>query len=319
MDNRSYRHEYIEQYVRDERFTEKTIVTKINFWKRIEKAEKEIGKSLEEGYTKKDYINLFSKLKLATPHSLNPRKTTIRHYVEWLQTQGVLGDDPLSALDSVSYRDLDIGEYYDEGYFKDFGSLHDQIESALIATEVVDDRRYGTEITAIYLAWCGVTAEEAIDIKKEDVHEDYISVSGRIVRPIPAIMSYINEYKEETEYNVMLPQGIGTYKYVWSEYLLRSTRRDHIQVAKHLRALLLMFSNKAGASKTLFPYNKIYWSGIYHRAYLYECANGPLKPGDMKALGDIFGEKYTYVQDANKRLYAYQQYRDYFFPSAKQS
>ena len=319
MDNRSYRHQYIEEYVQDERFTEQTIVTNINFWKRVEKTENVIGKHLEDGYAREEYISLFNKLKLTTPQSMTPRKTTIRNYIQWLCEQGVLDEEPLKALDSVTYHDINADDYYENGFFKDFGDLKDKIESALIATEVIDDRRYGTEVTAILLAWCGITAEEAITIRKEDVHEDYISTKNGELRPVSYIMSFLNDYKDQTDYQVMLPQGVATYKYVWSDFLLRTSRQDRIRSGRNLRILLNNFSKQAEAQSNPFSYNKIYWSGVYHRAYLYECANGPIKPGNVETIQKIFGETYSYVQDANKRLYAYQRYKEYFFPSAKQS
>lgn len=50
MDNSSYRRQFIESYVSDYRFTELSIRTFEDIWKRIEKAEKALEKTLEDGY-----------------------------------------------------------------------------------------------------------------------------------------------------------------------------------------------------------------------------------------------------------------------------
>lgn len=56
MDNSSYRSQYIQSG--NENFSEQSVSVYDAFWKRLEKAERSIGKSLEDGYTTEEYAIL---------------------------------------------------------------------------------------------------------------------------------------------------------------------------------------------------------------------------------------------------------------------
>lgn len=205
--------------------------------------------------------------------------------------------------------------YTTEKYFKDFHSLQQSIEDTLWAAERIDDRIFSTQITAIYLAWCGYTAEEAVSIKKDEVFEDHIDSSGHKCFPNDKIMEYIKDYRDATEYESQ-GRGVITLKYVYSDLLLRTCRADSVDT-KTLRIMLRGFGKSSGEEVNLFTYDKIYWSGIFNRAYIYELENGEIKPGDVETMETIFQQKYPSVAVANKRLRDYQKFKEHFFPEAK--
>lgn len=314
MDNSSYRRQFIESYVSDNRFTELSIRTFEDIWKRIGKAEEALEKSLEDGYSKEDYINLLERLNVATIPVLTVMKSKILQYVEYINTAGLIPDDCVKALKAVTIKDLKVAGYYDSRYFKDFPSLQDAIDSTLIAAERVDDAIFGTAITAIYLAWCGLTIEEAMQVKKSDVLDDCIVTAGKTIRPITQIMEYIKDYRDATEYK-SLGRAIITLKYVPSEWLLRNTRCDRFDQGQRLRISINQFGNSSEESKNLFNYDKIYWSGVYSRAYIYERTYGVIQANDVTKIEEIFGEKYPTVALANRRLYDYHLFREHFFPT----
>jgi len=84
-----------------------------------------------------------------------------------------------------------------------------------------------------------------------------------------------------------------------------------------LRIMLRGFGKSSGEEVNLFTYDKIYWSGIFNRAYIYELENGEIKPGDVETMETIFQQKYPSVAVANKRLRDYQKFKEHFFPEAK--
>ena len=58
MDNSSYRSQYIASDTA--KVSERSANAVSAFWKRVSKAEGEIGKNLEDGYSKAEYIELIS-------------------------------------------------------------------------------------------------------------------------------------------------------------------------------------------------------------------------------------------------------------------
>ena len=116
---------------------------------------------------------------------------------------------------------------YDTRYFKDFSSLQQSISDTLWVAERIDDRIFSTQITAIYLAWCGFSAEEAVAMKKAEVLDDCIEFQGRRCFPNKTIMDYIKEYRDSTSYESQ-GRGVITLKYVYSDFLLRTCRADRV-------------------------------------------------------------------------------------------
>ncbi len=312
MDNNSYRHQFIEEYASDS-FSEMSFRTLESMWKRIERAEKALGKRLEDGYTKEEYIHLFGKLNVATTQVLIVMKSKIMQYIRFLQQEGVVTDQCAADLKSINVSDLNVADCYDRRYFKDFASLQSAIDSTLVAAERVDDAIFGTAITALYLAWCGLSIEQAIEVKKADVQDDCIITAGKTIKPIPQIMDYIQEYRDAVGYQ-SLSKALINLKYVPSEWLLRTTRRGKLDVSNHLRILINQFGNSSEQSKNLFNYDKVYWSGIYMRAYSYECANGQIEANDISKIEQVFEETYPNTALANRRLYDYHLFRDHFYP-----
>lgn len=312
MDNSSYRSQYIQAGLDDSEYSEASAAAVISVWNRIARAEEQIGKSIENGYTKDDYIKLFNALNITSPYTLKPTKSRLKKYLEWLIENGTDCRDTLDALVSVSYKDLVAKNIYEEKYFKDFGSLQSAIEETLYIADKVDDNVFALQISAIYMAWCGLTAEEALSLLKSDVGENDIRVGDRVVSPVPTIMRYLQEYRDATEYESK-GRGILTLKYVPSKYLFRTARSAHLDSTKTLRIMINTFTNSSDGLHT-FNYNKVYWSGIFHCAYLYECANGELRDGDIETLGKLFNESYQFVSVANDRLREYRSFKSFFFP-----
>lgn len=88
MDNSSYRSQYIASDTA--KVSEQSANAVIAFWRRVAKAEGEIGKSLEDGYSRAEYIELISKLNITSPNVLLPTKSRIGKYLKWLREKGVL-------------------------------------------------------------------------------------------------------------------------------------------------------------------------------------------------------------------------------------
>ena len=307
MDNSSYRSQYIQSG--NENISEQSIAVYDAFWKRLQKSEDAVGKPMEDGYTTEEYVKLIDGMNVSNISAFLTYKSKINRYLKWLNGNGLLDQEFVDNLRLVKYDMVPSYHVYDTKYFKDFHSLQQSIEDTLWAAERIDDRIFSTQITAIYLAWCGYTAEEAVSIKKDEVFEDHIDSSGHKCFPNDKIMEYIKDYRDATEYESQ-GRGVITLKYVYSDLLLRTCRADSVDT-KTLRIMLRGFGKSSGEEVNLFTYDKIYWSGIFNRAYIYELENGEIKPGDVETMETIF------VAVANKRLRDYQKFKEHFFPEAK--
>lgn len=314
MDNSSYRDLYISQHLEQRRLSEISAQRIVSFWKRVNRFEVNYKKSIDDGYTKEDYIQLLSSLNIRNISGLLPLKSYIRKYVERLIEDGRLAPDFLDEIIKVSYDDLDAARLFELKFFKDFDSLQDAIETTLVVADKVDERIFSTQIAAIYMAWCGLKLEEALMLKKEDVKEDSIQVGDREIHPNPTIMKFMQDYRDEVEYQ-SAAKGIITLKYVPSDWLFRSVRSDHVDSPKTMRIFIRNFGKSSGSEENIFNYDKVYLSGIYHRAYLYECANGTIKKNDVKTISNVFHENYPTTSLANNRLQGYRKFVQYFFPS----
>lgn len=315
MDNSSYRNLYIEQLAEREGFTEKSAQAFQGLWNRIQRFEKSIGKTLEDGFMKEDYIKLFSYLNIMNVPTFLSTKSRIRKYLERLEEDGMVSQDTVAALVPVKYDDIDTSHIFELNYFKDFQSLQDTIVETLVAADKVDDSIYATQIAAIYMAWCGLQLEEALSLMKSDVKDDCIVCNDKKILPNSTIMEYMKDYRDATEYE-SAARTIIKLKYIPSEYLFRTARSAHVDTPRVMRIFIRNFGKSAGDENgNMFHYDKVYWSGQYHRAYLYESENGLIQHGDIETISRVFNEKYDSVSLANKRLQAYNKYKQYFFPS----
>lgn len=259
MDNSSYRSQYIQSG--NENISEQSIAVYDAFWKRLQKSEDAVGKPMEDGYTTEEYVKLIDGMNVSNISAFLTYKSKINRYLKWLNGNGLLDQEFVDNLRLVKYDMVPSYHVYDTKYFKDFHSLQQSIEDTLWAAERIDDRIFSTQITAIYLAWCGYTAEEAVSIKKDEVFEDHIDSSGHKCFPNDKIMEYIKDYRDATEYESQ-GRGVITLKYVYSDLLLRTCRSDSVDT-KTLRIMLRGFGKSSGEEVNLFTYDKIYWSGIF--------------------------------------------------------
>lgn len=313
MDNSSYRDLYISQYIESRSLSDQSESNFINFWRRVSLFEASYKKRIEDGYSKDDFLRLLNALNSASITCFRPHKSIIRKYIEFLIDKGVLTEESVDILSSITYDDIDSSRLFELKFFKDFSSLQNTIDTTLTDADKVDDRIFATQITAIYMAWCGLTIKEALALKKADVEDDCIHVGNRIIYPNPTIMKYVKEYRDATEYH-SAAKGIITLKYVPSEWLFRTARSEHIDTPKTMRIFIYNFG-KGDSEVNMFNYDKVYWSGVYHRAYMYELENGLIASSDLPTINKIFGENLQTSSQASIRLRSYRKFVQYFFPS----
>ena len=278
-----------------------------NLWTRIEKAERQIGESLEDGYSREKFIKLLSLLKPGAETTFRTQKSVIQKYIN-----RIFGKND-AVLESIKYSDLDASVIYEAGFFRDFPALRASVKEAL-NNSVQDESVYFPVVSGFYLAWIGLTKEEAITLKIEDMQGDCIKIAGRNIYPNAEIMKYLRDYAAADEILIIDSNKERRRALVPSVYLLRTITKDRIskEILKHK---IWEFNRSCGSD---FEYNKIYWSGIYNRAYIYEMQNGKLDEENIDLLSGIFQEDYAAARVPKNavelRLGSYRKFRDYFYP-----
>ncbi|MCD8016796.1 MAG: hypothetical protein LUE97_03130 [Oscillospiraceae bacterium] len=325
MDNRTYRENFIRNNFQAE--TDDYVLIS-NFFKRVTAYEKQYGKTLEEGYTKDEYLRLINSLGTVALSTFRNTKVRLRKYVEQLNNDEIISSEAVSALEEISYDMIEFGTAFSNRFFKDFGDLQWELDMVLRAADKIDDRVFYSAFSAIYLAWCGLTSQETLNLKREDIGVNYINVGNRTIIPNATIMAYLNEYKNATVYYVQTRSEIAFW-YKESPWLMRTYKSERVS----RNSLTTMISNLSTYNEVEtrkfnedtqeyetevvrrnrgFTYDKVYWSGVFYRAYIYEGQNGKVSAADKETLAMLFPQ--SRGRKAADSFKLYQEYKKYFYP-----
>ncbi len=325
MDNRTYRENFIRNNFQAE--TDDYVLIS-NFFKRVTAYEEQYGKTLEEGYTKDEYLRLINSLGTVALSTFRNTKARLRKYIEQLNSDGIISAEAVSALEEISYDMIEFGTAFSNRFFKDFGDLQWELDMVLQAADKIDNAIFFPAFSAVYLAWCGLTLQETLDMKREDIGTNYINVGNRTIIPNATIMAYLNEYKNAANYYVQAKAEIELW-YKESPWLMRTYKSEHISrsslstIISHLSAYDEVKTRKFNEdtqkyeTETVrrnrgFTYDKVYWSGAFYRAYIYEGQNGKVSAADKETLAILFPK--SRGRKAADSFKLYQEYKNYFYP-----
>lgn len=313
MDNSSYRSQYMKLLSSGE-ITDQSKDVLLAFWKRVQKTEQEIGKELEAGYSEEEYRTLLEKMNVTNVSVMRIYKSRIKGYIDYLCEQGVLTEQNVLDLIAINYGSINSARVLDLRYYPTLSALQEDIDDCIDHAQRIDENVFAMQISALYLAWYGVRLEELLQIRKSDVHEDSITVGNREIYPTTAVMAYIKDYRDAEGYHSQARQIIYL-KYKPSELLFRTPRASEITSIVMLLTSIHVFTKSGGKEKRSLTYDKVYWSGIFHRAYQYELENGAIPMNNLEVRERIFQEHYDSMSEANRRLTEYRQYKEHFFPT----
>ena len=317
MDNSSYRDQYM-KLLTSGNLAEQSLNVLYAFWKRVAAAESEIGKTIEDGYSESDYTALLEKLNVTNVNVMRTYKSRIKSYLEWLCKNGVIGEERILVLKQINYGAIDNARVLDDRYFPTLSALQEYIDDCVDSAQRLDDNVFAMQISALYLVWYGVSIDELMRIKKSDVHQDRIDVGNRVIIPAPSVMDYIIDYRFSNGYSSQANQIIFL-KYAPSGLLFRTAKSPCITSTTALHTAIRTLAKYGEKSARSLTYEKVYWSGIFNRAYQYELSNGPIPQNNVEIKEQIFNESYESDSIANRRLAEYRQFQEHFFPSQHKS
>lgn len=264
-------------------------------WKYVLAFEKRTGLSLDDGFTREQYISLFNSMKIRHVNLfMTSYKTDLMSYVRYLITNSVLPKDQEAILASVTVDDLSIISEESEDvvhYYKNIAMLRGKIEDTIEnGSNDTDKTLYDLPAVMLYFAWYGLTEEQIINFRKDAVLEDGIMVDGTKIEIPFEIMQMVKRLRDTEGYE-QKAKGVIFHKYVESEYLIRTERKGKITL-DNLKTFLYRF-NKICDRRYSLSYDVVHQSGIFYRAYMLECESTSFNLEDPAFASKVFCEEFS--------------------------
>jgi len=257
-------------------------------WKKILAFEEKTGLSLDNGFTREEYVSMFNSMKIRRTILLVDYKGCAMAYVRYLIANKVLPPEQEGILASVTTDDLVISK---DGsgvqYYKDLGMLRSAIQDSVRSSECYDETMFDPAVASLYLAWYGLSQEEIIEYPKTNVLDDGIIIHGEKLQVPFDILQVFRRLRDADGY-YQQARGVIFRKYVYSKYLIRSDRNAQLTVLL-LRPLLSRLNAVCGKVYSLC-HNVVYDSGIFNRAYRLECEGFQLDLENPEVASEVFCE-----------------------------
>ena len=266
-------------------------------------------------FSRDQLLQIIESLNGNVGNSFAVNKRFIFHYMVWYQRTYPEESVNLPAVRSIFPEDLAHDSILATSYFKSFDELDYHVAQTIRMADRPDEMEYATHIVAIYLAWFGVKQANVCDICIKDVSTTQnliaIPACSKTIELPDTIMDYIRRYAASDGYDTQAKVLIHkTYKD--KVHLLRTYRSDRLDVT-NLRSMLTRFSELNQGSYKKFNYDKIYWSGIFSRAYHYELDHVPITKHDVPLLERLFDKPLTSPSQVQSLLKRYRKYTSYYF------
>lgn len=241
--------------------------------RKVKEVEENTKKQLED-FTRDDLIYILQEVNYSAP-SFKNAKMGLKQYIE----TEVGEDSPLiNSLKSIKVTDVDQTTNLGKKYFGDFHSLSEEFEiSKSLSMDADLEDAFDIQKACMWLAWAGVTIEDACNLLKEDILDEENTIQLPNLKKIQApleLIQFLREFKQSGYYSCRTSRGtIKSYPYKKSSYLLRTNKSAQLQ-SSHIRVLLSNFNTKCYVDSNKFTYFNIYNSGIFYRAYEKELEYG---------------------------------------------
>ena len=298
--------------------TDDIIISMVRLFNQFGKYEEQVsdrGKDLFDMNTS-DFIKFFEYFHW-NGNSVLQKKSFIKSYLTWGYNNSLIGIQSIRELEEVKNDNVSKNSVFGN-YFKTFTDLQKTLELILLrknaSYNAENEIKLMTVKLAVYLAWFGIKLRDICEIKKDQVNEKHSQIyieSENIYINIPAdVMQEIIKYRDINDYKVEEETGQALKE---SDMLMISIRNTKL-TSTYISTLISKMLNNEENDYKQFSYQKIYWSGIYSRAHIYEQEHGRFKAGDTVVLRKVFGESYNNVSRASMRLSDYRDYCKYFYP-----
>lgn len=253
--------------------------------KKVAEFEESTGQSLEDGFTREQYVALFNSMKIRRTYNLFHFKSLLTKYVQYLIADGSLASEQFDILDSITPDDLSVVYY-----FKNINMLYEAVKDTIATSECYDPATFDPSAVAIFLSWYGLTKEEIADYRKEDVLDDGILIKGEKITPPFPVLQFFTAMRDAEGYYQQAKRRIF-HSYPYSDYLIRTRFKDHVKPIDVVN--LVARANKVMDGEYSLELNMIRQSGIFFRAYQLECDSVKFDLSDPVFASKVFCEDFT--------------------------
>lgn len=279
-------------------------------WKKVLAYEEQTGKSLDNGFTKEQYISMFNSMRIRHTSIFFNYKSHVMSYVRYLISNGVLPAEQESILASVTVDDLKINETSGVQYYKNLGLLHQAIQASIKEAKCYDKTLFDLPAVILYLAWFGLTEEQIISFSKADVLDDGVMINGEKANVPFEILQVFKRLRDSDGY-YQQARGVIFRAYVYSDNLIRTERNGKINVSK-MQGLVNRLNALMNGAYSL-RYNVIHQSGIFYRAHLLECESTQFNLDDPEFASKVFCEDLSSKVKRTARIRDYKLYKQLFY------
>lgn len=258
-------------------------------WKKVLQFEKDAGKTLDEGFTREEYVALFNFVLVRCVSTFYNDKRAVLFYVRYLISKGLLPPEHDETVSGIYSNDLKLDNSQRVRYFKNLAHLRDAIEESVRCAGRIDDTMWDVPSAILYLAWYGLTEDQILSLPKSAVTDDGVMLDGELIPMQPFVTDVLTRLRDSEGFRARTKSDNGILRrYVYSEFLIRtedSPQLTHLQ----MRSNLSRFGNVMGHESSL-KFKTARQSGIFYRAYITECESNGLNLDDISVASKVFCE-----------------------------
>lgn len=278
-------------------------------WNKVLAFEKSTGKTLDEGYTKDEYVELFNSMLVKKSSTFFNDKKAVLYYVRYMIAHGELQKEQEEILSSVMAEDLSISSKSARiTYFKDLDHLRAAIEDTVFAANRIDDSVFDVPSAVLYLAWFGLTEEQILTLPKTAVYDDGIVLDGVKIE-MPYFVTELLIHLRDAEGFESQGRGRIFRKYVYSENLIRTEDSPKVTVFQ-MRASLSRMDKYSNHEYSL-KFDTARQSGIFYRAYMLEQESSNFDLENVEFASEVFCENLIGKNEKDIRKPHRERLRDY--------
>ena len=239
----------------------------------------------------------------------------VERYFDWLESSG---ED--ASIGKASLKEIDpkkVGEDRTRLFFYSaqqlFSKIHADTEFAAASTgRLPTDFRM--PVSVLLLAWLGLKVSEIVNVKKTHIRKtnNTVILRGEKIAADPRIVDYLSECATAVGHTWLNGYTVCLSPYRDSQYLIRTSERRKAS-EQYARWVVSDFNSKLHTMSEPYKIDRVYWSGIFARAYQKELEMGGFPKEQspdqkMEFYGKLFEEEYANTAQVRLRLNEYQLY-----------
>lgn len=244
--------------------------------KRIMAFEESYGKPMEQGYTREEYVALFTHMQIRRRNYFAAIRGMVSQYANYLVLNGYLSENHVDMVKGINYEELGFvkGTEAKTLFFRNLDELEAAIQKSVSEDGSYDEHKFDCPSCVAYLTWFGFTKQEIMGLKKEDVLPNGVMHNGMLL-PLPNHLSALFWHYRNAEGYYQKARGVILRKYVPTEYFFRTEKNDRLTHEDRVTEVLYRL-NEVCNRKYSLQYDAIWKSGMLNRIYMRELTSGQL-------------------------------------------